>query len=289
MTQKAGYTTHVSADKKAVVSELVKLFEQYPIVGAVNIENLPASQFQQMRAKFRSNYAIAVAKKRVIKVALEQAKAKRPGIEKLADSLEGMPALIFTKDNPFKLYKNLNQNKSPAPAKAGQKAPRDIIVPAGPTSFAPGPIIGQLGKFGIKAGIEAGKIVIKADSVAAKEGTVLTEELAGILTRLDIKPMEIGLNLVSAYENGEVFAKGVLAIDDAKVLADLQNMARQSFNLAIFSAIPNKDTIQLLVGKSFREAKAVTVSEGLPVKELINDVIGRAHLCAQAVKSAANV
>ncbi|MBI2112759.1 50S ribosomal protein L10, partial [Candidatus Woesearchaeota archaeon] len=36
----------------------------------------------------------------------------------------------------------LEKNKSNAPAKPGQVAPKDITVKAGATSFAPGPIIG---------------------------------------------------------------------------------------------------------------------------------------------------
>jgi large subunit ribosomal protein L10 len=42
------------------------------------------------------------------------------------------------------LYKILQKSKSSAPAKAGQTAPNDIYVKAGKTSFAPGPIIGEL-------------------------------------------------------------------------------------------------------------------------------------------------
>ena len=283
------YKAHVAPAKKKVVQELVKLFEEYPIVGAVDVENLPAQQFQEMRDKFRKNMKIIMAKKRVIRVALDAVKDKRPGIENLKDKLDGMPALIFTKDNPFKLYKNLNSNKSPAPAKGGQKAPKNIVVPAGPTSFAPGPIIGQLGGFGIKAGIEGGKIAIKADSVVAKEGDIISPALAEILTRLDIKPMEIGLNLVAAYENGDVFMKNVLAIDDAQFLADVSQCGSWAFNLAMFAAVPNKDTVEHLLAKAYRETRAVAVSEALPIADVMEDIIGRAHLCAQAVKSAANV
>lgn len=289
MAKKTGYTAHVSSQKKEVAHDLVKLFEEYPIVGAVDIENLPAAQFASMRAKFRKNMVIRVAKKRVMAVALEQASKKKAGLEKLTASLTGMPALIFTKENPFKLVKFLNMNKSPSHAKAGQKAPKEIIVPAGPTSFAPGPIIGQLGKLGIKAGIEGGKIVIKADSKVAKEGDVIGEELASVLTRLDIKPMEIGLNLVAAFENGEVFMKNVLQVDDAKVLADFQNGSRWAFNLAIFSAYPSKDTIKHLITKGARDSRGLCLVEGLPEKGIIKEVIGRAHMCASAVKNTANV
>jgi large subunit ribosomal protein L10 len=43
--------------------------------------------------------------------------------------MEGQPALIFTDMNPFKLYKILEDSKTQAPAKAGNIAPSDIVVP----------------------------------------------------------------------------------------------------------------------------------------------------------------
>ena len=141
---------HVAEYKKRIVQEIIDLANQYPIIGLVNMENLPAPQLQKMRAQLRDKIKFAMTKKRLIKLALEQAKNSKKGIEKLEDYFTGMPALIFTKENPFRLYNMLKKNNSPAPAKAGQIAPRDIIVPAGPTSFAPGPIIGELGQIGLK-------------------------------------------------------------------------------------------------------------------------------------------
>ena len=119
---------HVAEYKKEIVTSLVKLINQYPIVGIVNMENLPAPQLQAMRAQLRGNFHLTMTKRRLIKLAFEQAKSTKKGIEQLENHLGGMPALIFTKENPFKLSRTLQRSKSPAPAKAGQTAPRDIVV-----------------------------------------------------------------------------------------------------------------------------------------------------------------
>src|SRR3989344_8566689 len=116
-----------------------------------------------------------------------------------------MPALIMTELDPFRLYKLLKSSKSPAFAKPGNVLPKDAMVKAGPTNFTPGPIIGELGKFGIKAGVEAGKIVIKEDKVVARAGQKVDAKMAELLIRLDIKPMEIGLNVVACYDRGTIF------------------------------------------------------------------------------------
>ncbi|HII72588.1 TPA: 50S ribosomal protein L10, partial [Candidatus Woesearchaeota archaeon] len=217
------------------------------------------------------------AKRRLLKIALEQASKDKPGVEKLVPYLKGMPALIFTKDNPFALSKTLKKNKSSAPIKAGQKAPNDIIVPAGPTGFAPGPVIGQLGSVGIAAGIDAGKVVIKKDSKVAKEGDVIKEELAALLTRLGIEPMEIGLDLTAVYENGELFEKKVLMIDEQEYLNNITNAHRWAFNLAMEAGILTPETTELMVQKAFREAKALAVEAVIYADAAIEAILAKAN------------
>ena len=151
----------VPDSKKKVVADIVKLAKAYPIIGSVNMENLPAPQLNVMRAQLRGKVEIYMTKRRLMNIALEQLKAEKPGIEALSKHLTGMPALIFTKDSPFKLSKTLRKSKSSAPAKAGQTSPRDIIIPKGPTPFAPGPIISELSSVGIKTGVEGGQRTIK--------------------------------------------------------------------------------------------------------------------------------
>ena len=102
---------HVAEYKKEIVSDLINLMTNYPIIGVVNMENLPAPQLQKMRAQLRGNFYITMTKRRLMKLAIEQAKSSRKGIEQLENHLGGMPALIFTKENPFKLSKTLQKNK----------------------------------------------------------------------------------------------------------------------------------------------------------------------------------
>ena len=104
-------TAHVSQEKKDVVKKLIKLMETYPIVAALNMENMPAKQLQQMRAQLRERADIIMTKKRLIRVVIEKMKGNKKGIENLLPHLKGMPALLFTKENPFKIYKFIAQNK----------------------------------------------------------------------------------------------------------------------------------------------------------------------------------
>ena len=280
---------HVSQQKKDVVGELAKLLIEYPVVGIVDVEGLPAPQFQKMRAKLKDSVTIKMSKKRLISIALDQAKDKKSGLEALKEKLRGMPALIFTKENPFKLFKVLEKNKSSAPAKAGQRAPKDIVVPAGPTPFAPGPIIGQLGQFNIKAGIEAGKIVIKENAIPVRENEEIGEELAGILTRLGIEPMEIGLNITGVYENGSIYDGKILAVDEQEYIDNMSNCARWAMNLSVFAGYTTKDNIEVMLSKAHTESRNLAVSETIFASDVVDLLLAKANMEMLAVKAKAGV
>ena len=101
---------HVSKYKKKVVKDLIKLMKEYPIVGALDMENMPAASLQKMRAQLREKVVIYMAKRRVMKYAFDEVEAEKKGIKELIQHLKGMPALLFTKENPFKLFKVIKKN-----------------------------------------------------------------------------------------------------------------------------------------------------------------------------------
>src|SRR3989344_2764720 len=279
---------HVAEYKKEIVSNLAKLMTDYPIVAVVNMENLPAPQLQTMRAQLRKDFFITMTKRRLIRLAIEQVKSSKKGIEQLEAHLGGMPALIFTKENPFKLSRTLQRNKSPAPAKAGQTAPRDIVVNKGATPFAPGPIIGELAAVGIKSGVEGGKVAVKEDTVVARAGEKISPKVAEILTRLGVQPMEVGLDLVAVYENGLIYGRNVLSVDEKEYLSRLSNAARWAFNLAVETAYPTKLTMPVLLGKAHNDAKGLGISQNIFEKGIIESLLGKAQMQMNSLKTAAN-
>lgn len=274
----------VSPYKKKVVDQFVKLIEKYPIIAAVNLEMMPAPQLQIMRSKLRDKVVMKMSKRRLMKIAIQKVKDKKEGIEKLEPYLKGMPALIFTEENPFRLNRIIVKNKSKAPAKAGQTAPNDIVVPAGPTPFAPGPIISELGMIGIKTGVEGGKVAIKSDSVVVKEGEMIKPKVAEALTRLGIEPMEIGLDLTAAYEKGIIYTKEVLAIDEKAFMKQLNTAASEAFNLAVEAGYFTKDTVELLVPKAFNEAKALALEANIMADIIAEELVAKAETQAKTLK-----
>ncbi len=278
----------VSLVKKQLVQKLTAEIKDYPIVGIVNLQNLPAQQYQNMRKTLaKKGVVIRMARKRLLQRALDE--SKKANIEQLKAKIKGVPAVILSKDNPFTLYATIQKNKSIAPAKAGQIAPRDIVVKAGATSFAPGPIISELAAVGIKTKVEAGKLAIMADTTVAKEGQSITSKLAEVLKRLDIKPMEIGLDLVSVWENGLVFDAKELHIDEAEFAANITQAATWAMNLAVETCYLSKDTTDTILQKAYRDAKAVAMEAAYLTEETKDELLARSEQQALSVKEEANL
>lgn len=267
--------------KEEEVERIKNLVEKYPIIGIVDINKLPAYPMQKIKDGLRGKAIIKVAKKTLMRLALEKSsKDLKALLEK--DAIQ--PALIFTEMNPFKLVKYLNENKSSAPAKVGDIAQNDITVSAGVTEFPPGPAISAFKKVGLKTSVEGGKIKIVEDKVVCKAGERITEDLAQIFSMLKMEPMKIGLNVVAIWENGTVYDRSVLEINEEEYMNKLMTAATNAFNLSVEIAYPTKDNIETLVLKAFVNARGLAIEAALPEKDVIEDILAKAVAQAKALK-----
>ncbi|MFH1210053.1 MAG: 50S ribosomal protein L10 [archaeon] len=254
---------HVSQTKKDEVVLLKELFKKYKVIAIGDLTLLPSRQLQEIRSKLKKNLLIRVSKKRLIKKAIDEFKEK--DLSKLNNYMDDdcIPVLLFTNESPFKLYNLLKKSKSKAAIKSGQIAPEDLIVKDGPTSFPPGPIIGELGAVGIVASVEHGKVVIKREKVVAKKGDVVNQKIADILGKLGTKPMEIGLNLKVGYEDGMFYDKSILDIDEEQIKNDLKLAYNYSLNLAVKINYATKETVKILIRKAVLETNALENNENI--------------------------
>tara|TARA_Y100000310_G_scaffold102154_1_gene100337 strand:- start:3191 stop:4696 length:1506 start_codon:yes stop_codon:yes gene_type:complete len=280
---------HVSEHKKEIVKNYVDDIAKYPVIAVANLESLPAQQLQNIRGQVRGTIELRMSRKKLMKLAIERSKEAKKNVEALTEHFDGMPALVFTKENPFKLFKILSKNKSSAPAKAGQKAPKDIIIQPGATQFAPGPVISELSSVGLKVGVEDGKVAVKEECTLVKGGEVITEEMANVLAKLGEKPMEVGLNLTAVYEKGTIFLRDVLDIDEEKFMNNLCEAGASALNLAVEIGYPTKDTIELLVGKAGLAAKAIAKECNILTSETVSDSLEAAERESLGLKDAAGV
>ncbi len=266
--------------KPKEVDELAKKMSKSKVIGIVNIEGIPSKQLQQMRKSLKSRAEIRVSKKNLITRAFEKAK-----LEGMTKHLNGSLGIVFSDSDPFKLNKIIVSGKISAPPKAGSISPQDIVVPAGDTSLPPGPVIGDLQQAKIKAKIEGGKIVITEDSLVVKEGDVISPEAASALARLGIEPIEIGLELKAAYEDGTIYTSDVLHIDEAETLGRIRTAYTNSLNLAMDAGIYNKVTVPLLLSDAHQKALNLATKAEILTKETIKTILAKANVQASALKS----
>ncbi|WP_048149221.1 50S ribosomal protein L10 [Palaeococcus ferrophilus] len=274
---------HVAEWKKKEVEELVNLIKSYPVIALVNIADVPAYPLSKMRETIREQGGILrVSRNTLIELALKRAAEElgEKGLEELASRIEGGAGILATNMNPFKLYKFLQESKKPAPAKPGVAVNKEVVIPAGPTSLAPGPVVGEMQALGIPARIEKGKVSIQKDYTVLKPGDVITPQLANILNKLGIEPLEVGLELLAAYEEGFVYGPDVLAIDEETYISMLQQAYMHAFNLSVNVAYPTAQTIEAIIQKAFMGAKNVAVEAGYVTKETAGDILGRAFRVA---------
>lgn len=269
--------------KKGKVEELEGLIDEYPVVGIINMKKMPAPQLQVIRKELKKKAKILMTKKSLMKRALE--KSKKKDIKKLDEYLNGQPTFIFTEMNPFELFKYIKENKTSAPAKAGDIAPKDIVINKGNTGLLAGPAIGQLSDVGIISKVQDGKIHVIKNVTVVKEGDVINSNLANVLNMLGMKPMKIGLNLLATYENTIIFDKGVLDIDEEEFMKRINLCIISAINLSINSSYLTKTTASMAIQKAFMEAKTLALEAGIYTKEVMNEIVAKAHREAVILKA----
>lgn len=262
--------------KQDYVADLKEVISASPVIGIVNVTGIPAPQLQKMRASLRGKMTLLVAKNNLLLLALNELDKDKAGVAALVELIDGQCAIVGSTDNPFKLFKVMEATKTAAPAKGGELAPDDINIQAGETPFKPGPIVGDLQQAGIPAAIEGGKVVIKKTKTLVKAGEPIPANMAQMLTKLEILPMTVGMDLRGVFEEGIVFKSDVLAIDEEQFMGDLYGSIGGAFNLACQIGYTNSLTIRPLLTKGSSEAMNVAIFAGITNNDTIEKLLGMA-------------
>jgi len=279
------HTAHIPEWKVRDVDELVEKISKSRVVGIVGVREIPADNIQQMRGDLRGNVEIRMVRNTIARRALQ---ASAPEIRQLSDYIEDQTALIFSDENPFKLYRLLEKGKKPMPIKAGARAPRDIVIEAGETSFSPGPMVGKLQAAGIPAAIKGGKVVINQKVTLAKEGEVVAAKTADILKTMEIFPRNVGLELRAAYEGGLIFKVADLTIDVEAQLSELAVASAKAFGLAVEIGYATPSTVGPMLARAQRRATALVLEAGLPVPGMMEMLLAKAAANARALSRLAS-
>lgn len=237
--------THVSEAKTAKVKDLAEKMKMKTVM-IISIKSLPSAQFQDIKKKLRAKAYVMVVKKSLVNFALDHSGNKE--LHELVPFVTESTAMLFSDTDAFELSGILANEKSPAKAKAGQIAPMDIEVKAGPTELIPGPDISALSAVGLAPKVENGKISVMQDKVIVKAGGVITEAHASIMAKLDIIPFEVGVEPVAAYMGGIVYKD--IKIDVEATVEELENAFGRALPFAVEINYVNDQTIDFILSKA---------------------------------------
>jgi len=271
-------------EKIKVVKELKQMASKYEVVGILNLHKMPAKQLQGIKQSIKESAAIKVAKKTLLEKVL-----KESGKEDLISKIKDEPALLFSNDNPFKLFKIIKKSRTSAGAKVGDIAPNDITISKGPTSQAPGPAISTFQKVGLKTTVEKGKIAIAQDKVVAKAGDVINEDHVNVFSLMKLEPMEVGLDLLAVFEKNIIYDRNVLDVDTEEYLRNIELSVHQALNLSLNTGYLTSETAPIAVHKAFIEARQLALEANILDASVIGDLLAKASREAKALEDAAPI
>jgi len=275
----------VLQQKSNEVEAIKNIFKEYKSIGIASLQKVRASQLQELKKSMKGQVYLRVLKNTLIKIALEELNQEE--LKKLEEYLEGSNVFLFTDLNPFKLAIMLEKGKVKTTAKAGDIAADDVVIPSSNTGQPPGPVISQLNAVGLPTRIENGSVWISKDTLVVRKGEVINDRLAGVLSKLGIKAVELGISMRAVYDNGLMISGDQLKIDVAATKCTVETSNQEAFALALEIAYTTQDTIKPLLQRAHQKAVALSVGAAILTKETIADLIRKANAEATSLNTKA--
>ena len=272
----------VAGWKKDRVSELTEIFNSDGVVAVVDVSGVPASNMIDMRNTLRERMSITMAKKTLVRIAWSNAGRPESEIEALLEGAH-IPCVVHSDSmNAFEIFGELEKTRQGRAAKAGERFPDDVTIPAGPTEFGPGPIVGEFNAVGIPAKIDKGKVAIQKDTTFS-EGDEISADLGIMLAKLGVNPIEIGMILTGAVEGGHLFQSSDLDLDTDGLRNDIVSATSGAFNLACNVRWFSSATTPTLVSKASSEALSVALEAGIVNDATASAILSRAQARAMSL------
>lgn len=286
MAQVTHQRHHYPKKKRMMYQELQELPKNYNVIALSKMTKVRATQLMALRKKFRSEIKIRIIKNKVAQRAFEHVKGVT-GIDSLSKQLEGQCALMFTNISPFRLNLIFSQNKVFLAAKGGDIASKEIVIPAGNTGITPGPVLSEFKVANVATKIDQGTIWVNKDTVVAKPGDVISQALASLLSKLNIKPIEAGIAVNFAVSEGLLFKEQDLSIDLAAYRDELVRSFQQALAFATEVGYVTPETVKPMLVKAQQQARSLAAESGYLTPDTAEIVLPRAEAKAQALANEA--
>lgn len=257
-----------SERKCLMYSRTQELFSSHNNYMLVNVQRVKSTQLKDAKSCLDPRVKLLFAKNKIIKKALNDLDSKK--YEKLIEQLHGNVAVAFYDNvDPRSVMEVSKNHMRQANAIAGDIAPSDVIIPAGPTGLGPEKInIFQAARMNTK--INKGKIDLVSDHKLLSGGDVVTLSDANLLQMLKIKPFEFGLSLITLFEGKEIYSKELLMISNADIEKSLQDCCTSLAAISLGAGISTPASVPYEIKNAFANVAKVSLALGFKIKELPN-------------------
>lgn len=268
--------------KRMLYQELQELPGKFDVIALSKMSKVRAAQLMTIRKKFRNDIKIRVIKNRVAQRSFQKLNNLH-GLDYLSKELEGQCALLFTNISPFKLNLIFDKNKVFLPAKGGDIATKDITIPAGNTGISPGPVLSEFKEANVLTKIDQGTIWVSKDTVVTRSGSVISQKLASLMSKLNIKPIEAGISISLAIAEGMVLKENDLKINLAEFHDELTRSFHAAISLAVEASYPNTETIAYSLKKANQNAMTLATESGYLSPDTVQLILAKANANSQII------
>ncbi len=269
--------------KIRAIEEASELLRKYRYVFVIDIHGVSNRILKEYRLKLRRiDSVMKHIKNTLFRLAIEKTFGKvSEDIEKI---LTGENMFIFTNMNPIEFVQWIEENAVRREAKPGDKAPYEIVIPAGDTGLSPGPILSKFGKLRVPTRVQGGKIWVVKDTVVAKPGDTISPELAEILQKLKIRPIFESLKVKAIIVEGRrVITSEELLKTFEEVKTLIPDAAKYAVNLAVNAELFIPEIMPILIQKACIYARNLAINANIVIPETANIVIAKAIAQAYAL------
>ncbi|KAK4536005.1 hypothetical protein CDCA_CDCA07G2030 [Cyanidium caldarium] len=247
-------------ERKGVYLQRVgRLFDTYENLLVVELDNVGSKQMQDARRDLRALQSeILCGKNTIIRKALKEKLAGRPSLDKVLHELRGNIAFVFTKGDLREVRKCIMDNKVPAPAKTGQIAQCDVVVPAGPTGMPPD-MTSFFQALAIPTKIERGSISIMSDVQVIRANERVGASAVALLQRMNIMPFTYGMRIRKIYEEGAMYAPSVLDITTEDLIERLKEAINKMAAISLGSGYLTAPAVPHLMLRASKALVAASI------------------------------
>jgi len=265
----------VLEEKTGEVEAIKELLEEYSSIGIASLQKVRASQLQELKKTLGEKVRMRVLKNTLTKIAIDE--MGKENLKKLEPYLKGSTVYLFSDLNPFTLALLLEKGKVRTTAKSGDIAYMDVVVPAGNTGQPPGPVISQLNAAGLPTRIESGSVWVSKDTLVVRKGEPINERLAGVLSKLGIKAVELGISISIVLDEGTIITNEQLKLDLNRTKKSFSQGFGEAFALSLEVAFPTKENLTTILQLAHQRAVALCLNAAIPTKETTADIIRKAN------------